>query len=152
MASQSSACYHDSRFRLPVSSMVENFHGTLLPTCTITVFPRNLAAARFYFKALFGAATIRGRRQQRLTRTRVYTASIISLAPSCMHVKCACTYGNCCWPLTMQRDFKGGIYWDELADRCGEISRAAGFRGAARFQGNTVCTWSLSCMYSVMYM
>ena len=26
-----------------------------------TVFPRNLAAARFYFKALFGAATIRGR-------------------------------------------------------------------------------------------
>ena len=26
-----------------------------------TVFPRNLAMARFYFKALFGAATIRGR-------------------------------------------------------------------------------------------
>ena len=25
-----------------------------------TVFPRNLAAARFYFKAQFGAATIRG--------------------------------------------------------------------------------------------
>ena len=27
----------------------------------ITVFPRNLAAAEFYFKASFGAATIRGR-------------------------------------------------------------------------------------------
>ena len=26
-----------------------------------TVFPQNLAAARFYFKALFGAAIIQGR-------------------------------------------------------------------------------------------
>ena len=39
-----------------------------------------------------------------------------------MHVKCT----------------RGSVYWDELADRCGEISRAAGFRGAARFRGNTV--------------
>ena len=39
----------------------------------------------------------------------------------------------------MRRDFEGGVYWDELADRCSDISRAAGFRGAARFRGNTVC-------------
>ena len=38
-----------------------------------TVFPRNLAAVGFYFKALFGAATIRGRRLQRSTRTRVHS-------------------------------------------------------------------------------
>ena len=39
----------------------------------------------------------------------------------------------------MQRDFEGGVYRDELADKCGDISRAAGFRGAGRFPGNTVC-------------
>ena len=38
----------------------------------------------------------------------------------------------------MRRDFKGDIYWDELAETCSDISRAAGFQGAARFQGNTV--------------
>ena len=38
----------------------------------------------------------------------------------------------------MQRDFEGGIYWDELAEICSGISRTAGFRGAARFRGNTV--------------
>ena len=46
-------------------------HGANRQSCTgrilfvherYTVFPRNLAAARFYFKAPFGAATIRGRR------------------------------------------------------------------------------------------
>ena len=35
----------------------------------------------------------------------------------------------------MRRDFEGVVYWDELADRCGNISRAAGFRGAATFRG-----------------
>ena len=55
------------------------------------------------------------------------------------NVKCPCAYGNCCRSLTMRRDFEGGVYWDELVDRCGDISRAAGFRGAARFRGNTVC-------------
>ena len=55
-----------------------------------------------------------------------------------MQVKCACAYGNCCQSLTMRRDFEGGVYWDELADRCSEISRAVGFRGAVRFRGNTV--------------
>ena len=38
----------------------------------------------------------------------------------------------------MRQHFEGGIYWDELAEICGEILRAAGFRGAARFRGNTV--------------
>ena len=38
----------------------------------------------------------------------------------------------------MWRDFEGGIYWDVLAEICGDISRAMGFRGAATFQGNTV--------------
>ena len=32
----------------------------------------------------------------------------------------------------MWRDFKGSIYWDELAETCGNILRASGF------QGNTV--------------
>ena len=77
----------------------------------ITVFPRNLAAARFYFKAPFGAATIRGRLDfeggvYRDRYARTYTASIIILR-SCMH---ACAYGNCCRPLTMRRDFEGGVY------------------------------------------
>ena len=31
--------------------------------------------------------------------------------------------------------FDGGIYWDELAETCSDISRVAGFRGAA---GNAV--------------
>ena len=38
----------------------------------------------------------------------------------------------------MRRDLEGSVYWDELADRCGEISRAAGFQGAARFRGNMI--------------
>ena len=38
----------------------------------------------------------------------------------------------------MRRDFEGGVYWDELAKICGEISRAVGFQGAARFRGSTV--------------
>ena len=69
---------------------------------------------------------------------RAYTASINKAI--CMHVKCACAYRYCYRPLTMRRDFEGGVYWDESADRCDDISsrRAAGFRGAARFRGNTV--------------
>ena len=81
------------------------------------------------------AARFRGRRLQRSTRTRVHS---FNNKPICMHVKCACAYGYCCRTLTMRRDFEGSIYWDELADRCDDISRAAGFRGAARFRGNTV--------------
>ena len=65
-----------------------------------------------------------------------------------MHVKCPCAYGNCCQPLTMRRDFEGGVYWDKLADRCGNISRAVGFRGAARFWGNTVISGSANFVES----
>ena len=43
-------------------------------------------------------------------------------------------------PCLVRRDFEGSVYLDELADRCSDISRAAGFRGAATFRGNTV-TW-----------
>ena len=73
-----------------------------------------------------------GRHLQRSTCTHVHSFN------SCMHVKCLCTYGNCCRPLTMRQDFEGGVYWDELAERCGDISRAAEFQGVARFRGNTV--------------
>ena len=38
----------------------------------------------------------------------------------------------------MQRDFEGGVCWDELAEICGDVSRAVGFQGAVRFQGNMV--------------
>ena len=101
------------------------------------VFPRNFAAARFYFKAPFGAVTIRGRldfegRVYRDRHARAYTAPIVG------PFVCACAYGNRCQPLTMRQDFEGGVYWDELADKCGDISRVAGFRGAVRFRGNTV--------------
>ena len=49
-----------------------------------TIFPRNLAAARFYFKAQFGVATIRGRLDfeggvYRDRHACAHTASIISL-------------------------------------------------------------------------
>ena len=112
----------------------------LLKLCTHIPYFLEISLWRdffFYFKAPFGAATIRGRLDfeggiYRDRHARVYTASIISL------FVCACAYGYCCRPLTMRRDFEGGVYWDELADRCGEISRAAGFRGAVRFRGNTV--------------
>ena len=53
----------------------------------------------------------------------------------------------------MRRDFEGGVYWDELADRCGDILRAAGFRGAARFRGNTVgpkVVCQLYCEFIIM--
>ena len=50
---------------------------------TFTVFPRNLAAARFYFEAPFGAVTIRGRCLQRFTRVRVHS---FNTKPSCIHV------------------------------------------------------------------
>ena len=94
------------------------------------------------------AARFRGRRLQRSIRTHVHS---FNNKPSCMRVKCPCAYGNFYRPLTMRRDFEGGVYWDEMADRCGDISRAAGFRGAARFRGNTVIIPNvhkvLHCMY-----
>ena len=60
--------------------------------CTDTIFPRNLAAARIYFKAQFGAATIRGRLDfeggvYRDRHAHAHTASIIS--------PFICTYNVC---------------------------------------------------------
>ena len=43
---------------------------------------------------------------------------------------------------------------DELAEICGEISRAAEFRGAARFRGNTVLAYydfEFSTDFSLMW-
>ena len=116
--------------------------------CANTIFPQNLAAAEFYFKAPFGVATIRGRLdfEGGVYRDRcacAYTASINK--PICMHVKCACTYRYYCQALTMRRDFEGGVCWDKLADRCSDISRAAGSRGVARFRGNTVYATECQC-------
>ena len=70
------------------------------------------------------AATFLGRRLRRSTRTHIRS---FNNKPSCMHVKCACTYGNCCRPLIP----------------CREISRVAfigtsGQIDAVRFRGNTV--------------
>ena len=106
-----------------------------------TIFPRNLTVARFYFQALFGAAIIQGRLDfegsvYRNRHARVHTASIISLFV-CIYNACAYTCKSC-WPFTMQQDFEGGIYWDELAETCGDISRAVGFWDVARFRGSMV--------------
>ena len=74
-----------------------------------TVFPRNFASARFYFKALIDEATIRGWLDfeggvYRDQHARVYTASIISLFVCTYNVR-ALTY----------------IVIDPVT--CGEISR-----------------------------
>ena len=37
--------------------------------------------------------------------------------------------------------FEGSVYWGELAETCGDISRVAGVWGVATFQGNTVCRY-----------
>ena len=34
---------------------------------------------------------------------------------------------HCCQPFTMQQDFKGGVFWDELAEICGDILRVVRF-------------------------
>ena len=94
-----------------------------------TVFPRNLAMARFNFKVLYHVATIRGRLDfegsvYRNRHARAYTASAISLFV-CTHNARSHTY----------------IVVDPVP--CSEISRAA-FIGmswlkyAATFWGNTV--------------
>ena len=55
-----------------------------------------------------------------------------------MYLWCVCAYAYCYRPRTMRWDFEGGVYWDEFAEICGEILRAAGFQGVARFWENTV--------------
>ena len=52
----------------------------------------------------------------------------------------------------MQRDFKGGVYWDELAETCSDIFRAVEFLGVARFPGNMACALIKKNVYlQVMY-
>ena len=94
------------------------------------------------------AARFRGRCLQRSTCTRVHNFNNKPIY-TYMHVKCTCAYGNSCRPLTMQRDFEGGVYCDELADKCGDISRAVGFRGTARFRGNMVLSHNLLAIICV---
>ena len=53
------------------------------------------------------AARFQGRHLQRLTNMPVHS---FHNKPICMHAKCACIYVNCCRPLTMWRDFEGGIW------------------------------------------
>ena len=52
----------------------------------------------------------------------------------------------------MRRDFEGGVYWDEFAETCGDISRVAGFRGAARFRENMVSEIHVPSIFEVMSM
>ena len=73
-------------------------------------------------------ARFRGQRLQGSIRTRVH----------CFNNKPICIHLYCCRPFTMWQDFEGGVYWVELAEICGEISRVAGFRGVVRFRGNMV--------------
>ena len=42
----------------------------------------------------------------------------------------------------MQRHFEGGVYWNQLAEIYGEMSRAVGFRGVVRFRGIMVLLYS----------
>ena len=106
-----------------------------------TVFPRNLTAARFYFKTQLGVATIQGRLDfegsvYRDRHAHMRIASIMSLSV-CMYN--AHAHMHYSWrSFTMWRDFEGSVYWDEFAETCGDISRVAGFQGAVRFRGNTV--------------
>ena len=34
----------------------------------------------------------------------------------------------------MQRDFDGGVYWDNVAEKCSNISRAVEIQGVADFE------------------
>ena len=99
-------------FLITLSSINTSFPIYSLVSQNInTVFPR------FYFKALFDAATIRGwldfeGGDQRMTRTHIQS---FNNKPICMYNVCVHTYTGVN-PLPR-----------------GEISRAAGFRGVARF-------------------
>ena len=93
---------------------------------TNTIFSRSHSVARFYFKALFDVATIQGWHLQRWTCTHVYS---FNNEPICMHVKCVCADVYRCRPCTMWHNFEDGVYQDELAEICGDISRVVGFRG-----------------------
>ena len=85
-----------------------------------TIFPQNFAMARFYSKAQFDVAIIRGQLDfegsiHRIsTHTHTCTTSIISLFVCtnnpCVHMYIATD------PFTMRQDFKHGAYWDVLTE------------------------------------
>ena len=54
--------------------------------CIITTFPQNLATARFYFKAQFGAATTQGWLDFEGGVYRDQHACVHTAKPICMHV------------------------------------------------------------------
>ena len=83
--------------------------------------------AKIYFKALFDVMTIRGWHLQRSTRTCVYSFNNEPLYARITHVHvCICITRS--RPFTIRRDFNSSIYWDELAEICGDVLRAAEFR------------------------
>ena len=49
--------------------------------------------------------------------------AIIILCAHIMHIRIRIYRCQSC---TVQRDFKGGVYWDELAEMYGDISRVVG--------------------------
>ena len=114
--------------------MFQNVTIIMLTTNPIyqnTVFPRNLAATRFYFKALFGAAICPRQLDfeggaYRDWPARTHEVSVIILF--------ICTYNvhahtcNSCQSFTVQWDFEGSTYgmsWQE---------HAATFRGWRGFE------------------
>ena len=72
------------------------------------MFPRNLAVARFYFKAPFGVTTW-GQRLQRLTPMCIHSFNNKPIYMHSTYNACAHMYKRC-QPFTMQRDFEGGVY------------------------------------------
>ena len=60
----------------------------------------------------------------------------------------SCTYGCHCRLRTMWRDSEGDVYWDELAETCGEILMAAGF-GCHTFKITSVQPFLIKCMLLV---
>ena len=105
--------------------------------CINTVFPRNLAAARFNFKSLHPATKFRGRRLVHSPTSRLHTSSSISIV-RIARVRLHSAYTLNPTTLFHAARFEGGVYWNQPPYRCGKISRVAGFQGVARFRGNTV--------------
>ena len=87
-----------------------------------TIFPRNLAAARFNFKSLHPAARFRGWRLVYSPASRLLSISIVRIARVRLH---------------------SAYFESDDPFSCGEISRTAFIGtnlliGVARFRGNTV--------------
>ena len=86
--------------------------------------------AKFYLLGMASIQGPQGRHLQRLTCTRVYNFNKPIFI--CTHNGHAHTY-RAVDLLLLWQDFEGDVYWGEFAETCGDISRAAGFRGMVRF-------------------